>query len=427
MGRRKLEPVPQEFQQAPAPIINSARDLMARELPPISWVVPGILPEGVTLLAGKAKVRKSWLAMGMCVAVASGGYALGKMRVERGESLYAALEDNERRLQSRLGKVLHGAALREAPEGFYYTTAWPRLNEGGIQALDAWLSEHPQCRLVVLDTLAKVKPRLRGSSGGYQEDYEALEHLLPLASEHQVAIMVVTHTRKAGATEALDEINATMGLMGGVDGFLIFRTRNGKNEVSMHVDGREIEEPGEYALSWDQHAHGWVLVGDAEDTQLTEQRRAILDALKSADEPIGPTEIARATDISNGSVRNLLGVLVVDGRIERTGRGRYRIAEYGRPENVTLSLDDDNGDDIHKPDRYGKNPSNVTDVSNVTGYEPTNVNTVTDDTNDIDDKQGVSPIDKGKTNVIGNVIGEDDDDKEGGAEHPWHCDCGECL
>jgi len=111
----------------------SAADLMAADLPPVRWVVPRVLPEGVTLLAGKPKLGKSWLALGLCVAVAAGGMALGTSQVEQGEVLYLALEDNRRRLQKRLGKMLCGPA----PEGLEIATSWPKLDEGGVEALRA--------------------------------------------------------------------------------------------------------------------------------------------------------------------------------------------------------------------------------------------------------------------------------------------------
>ncbi len=82
---------------------------MALELPPVKWAVSGIVPEGVTLLAGKPKLGKSWLTLGLGVATAMVGVTLGTKRVVRGEVFYVALEDNRRRLQKRLDKLL-GAA-----------------------------------------------------------------------------------------------------------------------------------------------------------------------------------------------------------------------------------------------------------------------------------------------------------------------------
>src|SRR5918997_2559398 len=84
----------------------TAAELMAEELPPVRWVVPDILPEGVTFLAGRPKLGKSWMVLGLGVAVATGGVALGTKRVERGEVLYLSLEDPKRRIHNRLRKPL---------------------------------------------------------------------------------------------------------------------------------------------------------------------------------------------------------------------------------------------------------------------------------------------------------------------------------
>ena len=111
----------------------TATELMEMELPPVTWVVPDVLPEGVTILGGKPKMGKSWMAYGLAVSVATGGVALGNKQVERGEALYLALEDNPRRLRKRLGKVLRGDP---APEGLDIWTRLPRLDEGGVEAIE---------------------------------------------------------------------------------------------------------------------------------------------------------------------------------------------------------------------------------------------------------------------------------------------------
>src|SRR5215204_1024603 len=110
------------------------------------------------------------MALQLCWNVAEGMRALGTAETERGETLYLALEDNPRRLRKRLRKMLNSAP---PPENMTITTAWARLHEGGAEDLDAWLSEHTDARLVVIDTLAKIRKPVRGNAV-YQEDYNAL-------------------------------------------------------------------------------------------------------------------------------------------------------------------------------------------------------------------------------------------------------------
>ena len=85
------------------PSLITAKELQETEFPPVSWVVRDLIPEGLTILAGKPKLGKSWLALQMGLGVATGGEVLGRS-VEQGAVLYAALEDNLRRLKSRLRK-----------------------------------------------------------------------------------------------------------------------------------------------------------------------------------------------------------------------------------------------------------------------------------------------------------------------------------
>lgn len=311
--------VPPEWTKPPTPEIFSAATLMAADLPPVEWVVNGLLPEGVTLLVGKPKLGKSWLGFGLGVAVAAGGVALGKKPVEQGSVLYLALEDNKRRLQKRLGKLLLG----EAPGELHMATEWSRLDEGGLAALRTWLSEHPDARLVVVDTLAKIRPRQKGQNV-YAEDYGALEGLLPLAAEFGVAIVVVHHTRKMAAADPLDEISGSTGLSAGVDGALVLKRDRGKADAVLHVDGRDIEEPAELALKWDSETAGWTLVGDAEEYRMSEERKAIFTVLGESMEPMTPADVADALGKNRNTLKQRLWRMAQDGQLVNEG-GRYKI------------------------------------------------------------------------------------------------------
>ncbi|HKG74907.1 MAG TPA: AAA family ATPase, partial [Aestuariivirgaceae bacterium] len=114
------------------------------------YVVPGYFVEGCTLFAGRPKLGKSWLCLEVGLAVASGSTCLGGLECGQGDVLYLALEDNERRLQRRIEKLLGRA--QEWPEAFHYATEWPRAAEGS-EAIRAWLKRAKSPRLVVVDVL----------------------------------------------------------------------------------------------------------------------------------------------------------------------------------------------------------------------------------------------------------------------------------
>ena len=302
------------------PETMTAAELLDMVLPAAKWAVPGVLPEGVTLLAGKPKMGKSWLALGLCIAVASGGRALGKILVEEGETLYLALEDNKLRLQKRLRKMLAG---RGGPRRMHWHLNWRRLDDVGVEDLDRWLEARPGCRLVVIDTLKMVRPKTTGKRGVYDDDYEALEPLLPLAAKHGVAILVVHHLRKMEAGDPLDMISGSTGLTGGVDGALVLKRDRGKQDATLVVDGRDIEEPSELALRWEADIATWSFMGDADEYRMSEERREIVDLLRRIGESLGPKDIAQMLGRNYGAVRVMLSEMVKDGLIVNPSRGKY--------------------------------------------------------------------------------------------------------
>jgi hypothetical protein len=323
--------------------IFTAAELMAQEFPAVRWAVPKVIPQGVTILAGKPKMGKGWFLLGVGVAISTGGVALGKVPVEQGDCLYLALEDNRRRLQGRLDKLLMDA---RAPVHLHVATEWPRLDEGGVEELDDWLAIHPDARAVFIDTLKKVRPRTSGNKSLYDVDYEALEPLIPLAADHGVAIVVVHHTRKLAAADALDEISGSTGLSGGADGVLVLKRERGRADAYLHVTGREIEEEAELALRWDQNTAGWTIVGDADEYRLNEERAEVLRVLEEAGEPIGPRDVADALGADYNATRQRLYQMGRSGEVEVVGRGRYSIPNNPNKPNNQLGEDSSNVRDV---------------------------------------------------------------------------------
>jgi hypothetical protein len=316
--------------------VFDARWLLAEEFPPIRWVVPDILPEGVTILAGKPKLGKSWLAIDLCLGVAQGGAVLGTKRVEGGPCLYLALEDSPRRLQRRLRGLVEGseAGGGEAPEGFEFATQWPRVGEGCEARLRAWLESRPGARLVVVDTLKKISPKADVRKGVYDADYEALEPLLPLAAEFGVAVVVVHHTRKMPGADPLEEVSGSYGFSGGVDGVLVMKRERGSRDAFLHVTGRDVEEETELAMRWDSSRLRWTLLGDAEDHRRSEERKQILAKLREVGEPMSATDVAVEIEKKVDGVRKLIRKMVRDGQLRKVGSGSS--TKYALPRVVAM-------------------------------------------------------------------------------------------
>ncbi len=362
------------YARSAPPATITAAELMNMEFEPTRWVVPDVLPEGLSLLVGKPKKGKSWMALGICEAVAVGGVAFGVKHVDQGDTLYLALEDNRKRLQKRLKKVLDD---RPAPERMHLHVEWPRLDEGGAEQLDGWLAEHPEARLVVIDTLAKIRKPASGANV-YAEDYAALELLLPLAAKHGVAIVVVHHLRKMAASDPMDEISSSTGLTAGVDGFLILRRTPGSKGPTLYVDGRDIEEPTEYALHWNLNTATWTIEGEAEEVHVSQERADILLVLNRNGAPMTPKEVTDAMpNAKYNNVKYLMWTMLGDGQLLKNSKGAYYPANPTNPTNPTNSANRTNSGSVSglaggvgatnpsKADTYRRNGSRVSGVSEV--------------------------------------------------------------
>jgi AAA domain/IclR helix-turn-helix domain len=284
-------------------------------------VVPGILVEGLTVLAGKPKIGKSWLLLHAAIAVArsGGGFTLGNIHCTEGDVLYCALEDNARRMQSRMTKLL--GISQPWPKRLTFCFDLPRLGEGGAEAIRDWIQSHPEARMVAIDTLAMIRSLKKTDESNYQSDYLALLELRALANEFGIALPVSHHLRKAEAEDPFDTISGTLGLQGAVDSMLVIK-RDSHGGYVLHGKGRDLLEV-EKALTFDREACLWRIEGDAAPIRRSSERTAILDAIAEASEPIGPNEIATATGMKAGNVRFLLFKLAKEGVIEKAGYGRY--------------------------------------------------------------------------------------------------------
>src|SRR5262249_23696435 len=83
----------------------TAAQLQRMTFPPVKFILPGVVPEGASLLVSRPKLGKSWLVLDLALAIVADRATLGEMRPATGEVLHLALEDGLRRLYHRLTRL----------------------------------------------------------------------------------------------------------------------------------------------------------------------------------------------------------------------------------------------------------------------------------------------------------------------------------
>jgi len=313
-----VSPIPTEWHSR----VITADDLRTQTYPPIQFIVPRFIGDGVTLLASRPKLGKSWFALDLALAVAGGRFTLGTILPAQGSVLYLALEDSKRRLQRRIAKLIQRLGT-DWPKRLALATDWRRADDGGLRDIEEWCDANSDARLVIIDTLEKFRPAQSGKNQAYSADYQAISGLQSIANARSIGILILHHDRKAEAIDPFDTVSGTLGLTGAADTILILkRTPNG---FVLHTRGRDIEE-SEMALQFNKQTCKWTILGIASEVHRSSERSRVIAVLKAAKKPLSPADILISADLTSRNATDiLLRKMAMSGEIERVERGRYSL------------------------------------------------------------------------------------------------------
>ena len=245
----------------------NADTLLYEPLEKPSFVVDGLIPTGLTLFCGSQKIGKSWLMLKLCLCV-SQGIPLWDMPTQEGDVLYLCLEDTFCRIQDRLFRLTDEASGR-----LHFAVASDKLSDGLIVQLEDYLKEYPDSRLIVIDTLQKV--RTASKDNAYASDYGDISLIKDFADRHSLAVIVVHHIRKQNDSDVFNKVSGTTGLTGSADAtFVLEQESRASNAAKLYVTGRDTPYQ-EFTLRF--HDCSWELVERKEQEQLAKE--AIPDVL----------------------------------------------------------------------------------------------------------------------------------------------------
>ena len=214
-------------------------------------IVDGFLYGGTYLFVGAPKVGKSFFMAQLAYHVAM-GIPLWDYPVRKGTVLYLALEDDYARLQRRLS----GMFGIECADNLYFATQAKTLNEGLDRQLEGFLKERKDARLIIIDTLQKVR-EVGGDRYSYSSDYEIVTKLKSFSDKYGICLLVVHHTRKLESEDSFDMISGTNGLLGAADGaFIMHKKKRTDNEAVMDIVGRDQPDQ-ELTIEFDRERCVW--------------------------------------------------------------------------------------------------------------------------------------------------------------------------
>lgn len=254
--------------EPPKPLnMISAPELQRANLPPVQYLVEGMLPEGTGLLTAASKIGKSWMVLDIGLSLAAGAPFLGHKTCRCGV-LYLALEDSLNRLQDRMNKVLGG---KPAPEQFYFATEAPKLDAGLLDTLADHLTKHQDTRVIIIDTLQKIRGQALPREGSYAQDYREMETVKTFMDRRGVSVLFVHHNRKMrDDDDPFNMISGTNGLMGVADtSWTITKARRTDEEAVLHITGRDVAQ-SDTAIRFDKGSWTWKPLGAVD--WLAEQR-----------------------------------------------------------------------------------------------------------------------------------------------------------
>jgi hypothetical protein len=304
--------------------------------PPESrWLITGLWSsEAVGIVGGEPKCCKSFLALDLAVAVASGAPALRRFPVASpGRVLLYAAED-----------ALH--IVRARLEGICAATEC-RLTDLDIQVITApsVRLDLPADRDALERTVAAIKPKLlildpfvrlhridENSSG---EVAPLLAYLRELQRRHALAVLLVHHAKKtSGHLRAGQALRGSSEFHAWGDSNLYLR-REPSGQLTLTVEHRAAPSPPSLPIELRQHGCALALtIVESTATHVpppSSLDQRITSALESAERPLPLAELRSLCRIRNATLHERLTALTRAGHLVRDTDG-YRLARINTTE-----------------------------------------------------------------------------------------------
>ena len=229
---------------------------------PIDWLVDKILPVGLSILGAPSKYYKSYMALGLCVAICQGAKFLG-FDCTKHDCLYFDLERTKRRPKNRLDQIV-GTGTKK-PDNLHIITGDQspgRIGEGFEEQVEYQLQKYPNIKLIVIDVFQLIRQPAKRNQTGYDRDYEDFRALKQIVDKHDIGVLLIHHTRKMkDPSDVFNELSGSTGMLGAQDcAWLISKKDRSDNEATLHITGRDLDNR-DLKIEFDKKFFQWRYIG----------------------------------------------------------------------------------------------------------------------------------------------------------------------
>jgi hypothetical protein len=307
--------------------------------PDMNWYVKGYIPEkSIVMWAGKRASFKSWSAMQLAIALASGKALFNKFETSKVSVLYIDEENGIETLKERISKIKRGMGITEDLDNLGYVSfegikieriEWKNM-------VKDFLSKHTPC-VIIVDSFRRIISAEENDATEVNKVFT--ECFRPIAQEFDATWILIHHLRKGvsgrASDDIMDELRGSSELTNYADVVLIFE-RPQKTQtrfIFRQAKCRRAKEQPPYMIEmkWaeDNSSLEFETIGTAEE---------ILDSIDVCSKRImiwleeNNTIEFQTKDIkdtmkkegfSTATTNRSLGVLVSQGKLLRPTRGHY--------------------------------------------------------------------------------------------------------
>ncbi|MBT5001210.1 MAG: AAA family ATPase [Tateyamaria sp.] len=296
------------------PSLMTADELLALPIPETDWIVPDLIPAGLSLIGGAPKVGKSYFILKLTKDILNDG----------GNIFYLAGEDSDGGLQFRLKQLgvsgndlVHhrGREGQLVSQGHY------------LKTMDDILSMH-RFDAVFLDNMQMVLPPKSKGKDDYAYYYEHLPQWAELAVKHKCAIVMVHHAKKADGRpdpNPLESILGSTAITGACDTIMVLQKSDDGQAYTLHVTGKFTPDK-----SWNMVKKNGLFEIDEHAIDAARKRNKAQDAIYNLikeNAGIKQFEIAKKLNKQTSNVSRDVKKLLKTGHLLGSPSDGYTIAK----------------------------------------------------------------------------------------------------